>query len=108
MSLPFEENQFDLLVSTRFLRDIIHFADAKRALAEFARVTRKHFVIQLGEAISGGRAVEDDEIWHSTMSAEMNVRILEEHGLKIIEKRLVKEDEAENSRIHHVLCQKGD
>ena len=106
MSLPYEDNEFDLLVSTRFLRDIIPFADAKCALAEFVRVTKSTLVLQIGEAISGGRVPEGGETWHSSMSGEMNERLLAEFGLEIVEKRLVKSDPEENSNIHHALCRK--
>ncbi len=108
MDLPYEDGQFDLVVSTRFLRDIILFKDAKTALSEFIRVSKKYLIIQLGEAISDGRQVADDETWHSTMSAEMNLAILAEHGLDVLDRRLVKKDPDENSRIHHILCQKLD
>ena len=104
MNLPYADGQFDLLVSTRFLRDIIHFGDAKVALAEFVRVAGPHLILQLGEAIEGGRMPDDNETWHSSMSPKMVEQILTDHGLEIVEKRLVKEDTDENSRIHHILC----
>ena len=106
MDLPYEDNEFDLLVSTRFLRDIIVFGDAKRALNEFVRVTRQFLIIQLGEAISGGRTPSDDETWGSSMSSEANEALLKDVGLEILDKRLVKNDAEENSHIHHVLCRK--
>ncbi len=106
MALPYSDGEFDLLVSTRFLRDIILFEDAKKALAEFARVSRTYLILQLGEAIEGGRVPDGDEVWHSSMSADMNRELLSSHGLEIEEKRLVKEEADINSRIHHVLCRK--
>ena len=106
MSLPYADDQFDLLVSARFLRDIILFGDAKKALSEFVRVTKSHLIIQLGEAIDGGRTPDDDETWHSTMSSKMNQDLLGEYGLEIVEKRLVKADPDQNSLIHHLLCRK--
>lgn len=106
MDLPYADGQFDLMVSTRFLRDIILFGDAKKALSEFIRVSSRHVIIQLGEAITGGRMPDDTETWHSVMSPEMIEETLKGHGLEILEKRLVKHDPEENSRIHHILTRK--
>lgn len=106
MNLPYADGQFDMLVSTRFLRDIILFADAKKALAEFVRVAKTHLIIQIGEAIEGGRVPDEDETWHSSMSAEMNRELLAANGLEIVSKRLVKSDPEDNSAIHHILCRK--
>ena len=47
-ALPFKDKEFDLLVSTRFLRDIVVFSVAKDILREFARITKKYAIIQLG------------------------------------------------------------
>jgi len=106
MDLPYDDGQFDLMVSTRFLRDIILFGDAKKALSEFIRVSSGYLIIQLGEAITGGRIPDDTETWHSVMSPQMIEETLNAHGLEIVEKRLVKSNPDENSQIHHILCRK--
>ncbi|MDJ0641016.1 MAG: class I SAM-dependent methyltransferase [Paracoccaceae bacterium] len=106
IDLPFEDGAFDLLVSTRFLRDIISFADARRSLDEFARVTKRFAIIQLGHAIEGGTTPEDHVTMRSEMSAEGIDKLLADHGFTVTEKRLVKYDEDENSEIHHILCER--
>lgn len=106
-ALPFADGAFDLLVSTRFLRDIITFADAKLALAEFARVTSGHAIIQLGESTASKPAsVADDEAMGSLLSARQNRHLLADAGFQVVEKRLVKSDPVAQSEIYHMLCKK--
>ena len=104
-ALPFEDGAFDLLVSTRFLRDIITFSDAKLALAEFARVTSGHAIIQLGET-TGPKMGEPkpDQAMGSLLTARQIRHLLAEVGLQIVEKRLVKADPENSSEIYHILC----
>ena len=105
--LPYEDGEFDLLVSTRFLRDIIIFKHAKQALAEFARVTKSHAIIQLGQTTNAkGAMPKAGEAMGSKMSAKQIENLLTSVGFTIVEKRLVKSDEADNSEIYHVLCKK--
>lgn len=107
MKLDYADNQFDLLVSTRFLRDIIIADDAKLALAEFVRVTKRFAIIQLGENTqSRSEKVYGDTVLASRLSSAGNKRMLNDVGLKIIEKRLVKSDPNSNSEIFHYLCEK--
>ncbi len=105
--LPFEDGAFDLLVSTRFLRDIIVFSHARRVLAEFARVTSKYAIIQLGNTIQGHETPADDEIMSSKMSMEAVDDLLTANGLIPAERRLVKSDDGPEGEIHHVLCRKA-
>ncbi|WP_425083136.1 class I SAM-dependent methyltransferase [Ruegeria profundi] len=108
MSLEFDDGAFDLVVSTRFIRDIIVASDAKKALAEFARVTRKYAIIQLGENTRDqSDPVDPNVVFGSRLSAADNAEMLASVGLKVVEKRLVKSDEKENSHIYHVLCEKA-
>lgn len=107
-ALPFADGEFDLLVSTRFLRDIIPFGDAKASLREFARVTKRYAIIQLGHTIAGHAVPDDHVTMRSVMSADAVEALLADHGFKLIEKRLVKLDEDENSEIHHMLCERTD
>lgn len=106
-ALPFEDASFDLLVSTRFLRDIIPFADAKQALAEFARVTSGHAIIQLGQT-TGAKTAEpaEDEAMGSQLTARQLRHLLAEVGFQTVEKRLVKADPEDASEIYHILCKK--
>ena len=62
--LPYSDEQFDLLVSTRFLRDIVVFSEAQTMLAEMARVTKKYAIIQLGENPDGHMRPEADDVKH--------------------------------------------
>ncbi len=106
-ALPYQDAEFDLLVSTRFLRDIIVYKDAKQALAEFARVTRSHAIIQLGQTMaSKGAQPQAGEAMGSKMSAAQIKTLLKAVGFEIVEKRLVKQDEAAQSEIYHILCKK--
>ncbi len=104
-ALPYRKGQFDLLVSTRFLRDIVLFADAKRMLAEMARVTRKFAIIQLGHDPNGHRMPADDEVMGSLMGRAEVDALLAGNGLEVTDRRLVKTME-DGGEIHHVLCRK--
>jgi ubiquinone/menaquinone biosynthesis C-methylase UbiE len=107
MDLEYADGQFDLLVSTRFLRDIIVSADAKKALSEFARVTSKYAIIQLGQNTKDNDDPADPEvILASRLSEKGNVELLKDSGFRILEKRLVKSDPEDDSEIFHFLCEK--
>ncbi len=107
MELPFSDGQFDLLVSTRFLRDIIVAKDAIAALHEFARVTKKHAIIQLGEHTSPeGAELDPEHVLGSRLSEKANIEMLSKAGFEIVEKRLVKSDPSESSVIYHFLLKK--
>lgn len=108
MALPFEDSTFDLLVSTRFLSDIITFADARVALDEFRRVTRSFAVLQLCETNDGqGHVPADEAAMRDLMEREQNDALLTEHGFTPVERYLVREDEDRVSRVHHILCKVG-
>lgn len=102
--LPFEDERFDLLVSTRFLRDIITYDVAKRALAEFSRVTKKYAIIQLGQNANGDTPLTDADVMAGKMSEEKVTQLLADNKFRIMERRLVKDDE--EGLIHHILCEK--
>jgi len=104
-NLPYSDGQFDLLVSTRFLRDIVLFETARQMLAEFARVTRKYAIIQLGETTGTPRQPHPQEVMGSLMSREMVDDLLAENGLISTERRLVNTLETEGD-IYHILCEK--
>lgn len=46
--LPYPDAAFGLVVSTRFLRHVLPFDQARRALAEMARVSNAHAIIEMG------------------------------------------------------------
>ncbi|MEM6594668.1 MAG: class I SAM-dependent methyltransferase [Pseudomonadota bacterium] len=110
MALPFKDQSFDLVSSVRFIRDIINKPDALQAMREFARVTRRYAIIQLGEHSSEGasshRELSDATPLHSQLSAAGNAAMLAEIGFSIIDKRLVKHDPDEGSAVYHVLLEK--
>lgn len=108
MALEYQDDQFDLLVSTRFIRDIIVARDARKALAEFARVTKRFAIIQLGETtLDQSEAVDPDFVLESKLTAEDNAAMLAGVGLRVLDKRLVKHDADINSNIFHFLCEKS-
>lgn len=107
MDLPYEDGAFDLLVSTRFLRDIVTYADARRALREFARVTRRFAIVQLGQSIDGtSRPVAEDAPMGSHFSGAAVDDLLAVNGFAVRARALVKHDPDQNSEIHHILCEK--
>ncbi len=105
--LPFEDGQFDLLVSTRFLRDIITFGDAKKTLAEFARVTKSYAILQIGVRLEEPfRTPGDDEKMGSEMSLVQTSQLLESYGFLIKDSRFVKGVGDKSSEIRHFLCER--
>ena len=104
-SLPYEDGAFDLVVSTRFLRDIVTFGPAKQMLAEMARVTSKYAIIQLGNSFKGTRTPPDDEVMGGNLSRAGVDKLLKANGLKVKDRRLVKSEE-EVGEIYHILCEK--
>ncbi len=105
MDLPYKDGAFDLVVSTRFLRDIVTFGMAKKMLAEMARVTSKYAIIQLGNNFDDGRTPADDEVMGGNLSKAGVDKLLKDNGLKVADRRLVL-SEPEIGEIYHVLCEK--
>ena len=105
MDLPYKDGAFDLVVSTRFLRDIVTFGMAKKMLAEMARVTSKYAIIQLGNNFKTGRTPNDDEVMGGNLSMAGVDKLLKDNGLQVKERRLVL-SEPEIGEIYHVLCEK--
>jgi len=105
-NLPYGDDQFDLVVSTRFLRDIVTFKVAKKVLAEFARVTKKYAIIQLGQSLSDNKAPDENGTMGGALSEQDIAQLLDQHGFKILEKRLVHSLPEDNSEIFHYLCEK--
>ncbi len=101
--LPYADASFDLVVSTRFLRDIITFGMAKQTLSEMARVTTKYAILQLGQNPNGDQDVADDEVMASLFSGEHNDELLRNHGFEPVERRLVHATD-EVGEVYHILC----
>ena len=102
--MPFNDGEFDLLVSTRFLRDIVTFGAAKRILTEFARITSGYAIIQLGQSDFGNVVPDDNETMAGVMSAAALDQLLADHGFRVMERRLV--NDHDGGKIHHILCQR--
>ncbi|MEM7469919.1 MAG: class I SAM-dependent methyltransferase [Pseudomonadota bacterium] len=109
-SLPYPDASFDLVSSVRFIRDIIIKPDAVKAMQEFARVSRKYAIIQLGQHSGTGSDVladlDDTLPLHSQLSAAGNTAMLQELGFGIVDKRLVKSDPDDASEVYHFLLEK--
>jgi ubiquinone/menaquinone biosynthesis C-methylase UbiE len=105
-ALPFGNEEFDLLVSTRFLRDIVTYSVAKDVLKEFSRITKKYAIIQLGQNFESGFAPNENSTMGGSLSEKAIHKLLLDNKFKVIEKRLVHSLEQDNSEIYHYLCEK--
>lgn len=106
MNLPFADEQFDLVVSTRFLSDIIVYRDAKKVISEFSRVTKKYAIIQLGQNRGEGFIPGEDSPMGGLMSETDVAEMLEGFNLRILDARLVLEKDADSADMYHFLCEK--
>ena len=105
-SLPYDADEFDLLVSTRFLRDIVSYRTAKKVLREFSRVTKQYAIIQLGQNRQEGFIPDDESPMRGSLSETGVHKLLKENRFEVIEKRLVLSHENEGTDIYHFLCKK--
>ena len=105
--LPYEDEEFDLVVSCRFLSDIIIFGDAKIAIKELHRVTKKHAILQLSENPKEHIEPADSEIMGNLMARENVEALLLSLGFKLIERRLVRTSDVAGE-IYHMLFEKVD
>ena len=101
---PFPDAAFDLLVSTRFLNNIISFRDARKALAEFARITKTYAIIQLGHTNATARTPAEDEAMACFMSPDAVTNLLRTHGFEPVDRRLVVANPETSNEIFHFLC----
>lgn len=89
LTLPFEDNSFDLVVSFRFIPHIISYDQALVALKEFHRVTSRFAIVQLGEREPGEyrrrlpKGHEKMESWLYPAEVE---ELLQGIGFEILEK----------------------
>lgn len=103
--LPYEDKQFDLVVSSRFLRDIIHFGPGKKTLREFARVTKSYAIIQMGQQIDPTDDYpKDNERMGSRLTGAEIEALLDETGFVLKDKTRVSHEPEENSEIYFYLC----
>lgn len=103
-ALPFSDDEFDLLVSTRFMHSIIVFSDVKKTLTEFSRVTKHHAILQLGISVKPvDDYPKDNERMDCRLSREELDALLAKHKFEITDQALVKDDE-ENGEIYNFLC----
>ena len=105
METPFKDGEFDLVVSTRFLSNIVTYIDARRALAEFARITSRYGIIQLGHRTEDTRIPRRRETMDTCMSRDDVDAMLRANGLEPIERRLVLETPETGGEMHHILCE---
>ncbi|MEO0567844.1 MAG: class I SAM-dependent methyltransferase [Pseudomonadota bacterium] len=106
MDVPFDSESFDLVVSTRFLSNIVTYADARKALYEFNRISRRYGILQLGHNIGETVQPDPNQTMDTIMSKKAVDDLLGEFGFKILERRLVLEGPAEGGQMHHILCEK--
>ncbi|MBB5514625.1 ubiquinone/menaquinone biosynthesis C-methylase UbiE [Rubricella aquisinus] len=104
-NLPFKDRQFDLLVSVRFLSNIIVKDVALASLREFRRVTDGHAILQLAYTHEGGIDVPGNEVMDDRMSKKDTIGILTDAGFKVIDQIGVKDVEENNSTIYMFLCE---
>ena len=90
------------------LRDIIVFRKAKEILKEFARVTSRFAIIQLGHNRSEGFVPDDDVPMGGWLSEHDIVALLKDSGFEVLEKRLVLRHDKEGNDVYHFLCKKSD
>lgn len=105
-SLPYQDEEFDLLVSTRFLRDIVVYRTAKEILREFSRVTKRYAIIQLGQNRQEGFVPDEGTPMGGSLSEADIYQLLKVNRFEVIEKRLVLSHNKEGTDIYHFLCKK--
>lgn len=106
LEAPFKDNEFDLLVSTRFLSHIVSYKDARAALTEFARITKTHAIIQLGYTTAEPRIPAEEEAMACFMSRDSIDNLLRTHGFEPLERRLVVANPETSNEIYHILCRR--
>lgn len=103
--LPFEDGAFDLVVSTRFLRDVVPFGAAKKMIAEMSRVTSRYAILQLGNSFGDDTTPNDKDVMAGNLSRDSVDMLLLDYNFEVLERRLVRENQR-GGEIHHILCRK--
>jgi ubiquinone/menaquinone biosynthesis C-methylase UbiE len=105
-ALKYEDNTFDLVVSVRFLQNIIPYRMVRLALQEMARVTKSwailEFEVRKPEAVDAGFPGEDDPLRDLMYQHQIDA-MLEKAGLRTKEVLPVYDNGASNYCI--MLCE---
>ena len=106
-NLPFGDQSVDVVVCFRFLQSIVNFGDAKRIIAEFARVSRKWAVLHLNlrpADAAGSRWPQDDEPMRGSLSLDEAEKMLLGLGFQI--SKIEGPMPAQGKNEHVLLCEK--
>lgn len=107
--LPYPDASFDLVVSFRFLDTILSFGDTKKALAEFARVTKSRAILEISvrkESFARPRMPREDEVMGGLLYPRELEELLATFKLRVIKKSDVIKDTGE-WHMHAYLCEKA-
>ena len=73
-------------------------------MREFARITKKYAIIQLGHNRKTGFVPDENSPMGGWLSEKDLTKLLNSYGFEVVEKRLVLERDEEESDIYHILC----
>src|SRR5690606_33745200 len=107
-ALPYPNDSVDLVVSFRFLDTIVSFGDAKKALAEFARVTKDKAILEISvrkESFARPRLPRDDEVMGGLLYPKELEELLAGVGLRIVRRSELIKDTGK-WHMHAYLCEK--
>jgi ubiquinone/menaquinone biosynthesis C-methylase UbiE len=107
-AMNFEDGSFHALASIRFLGAIITFGQAKQALREFARVTRKHAIFsmyELKEGASRRGMPGDDETMGGRLYPQEIEELLGSVGFQVV-KKLGPLAEKKDRAVYMYLCER--
>jgi ubiquinone/menaquinone biosynthesis C-methylase UbiE len=107
-NLQYPDGAFDLVVSFRFLDTILSFGDAKKALAEFSRVTKSKAILELSvrkESFARPRLPREDEVMGGLLYPKELEELLATVRLRVVKKSEVIKDTGD-WHMHAYLCEK--
>jgi ubiquinone/menaquinone biosynthesis C-methylase UbiE len=109
-AMPFEDGSFHALVCIRFLGAIISFAQAKQALREFARVTRKQAIFSINARKDGAprrRMPTDSETMGGRLYAHEISELLRSSGFRVARKLgPLAENKDRTGAVYVYLCER--
>jgi ubiquinone/menaquinone biosynthesis C-methylase UbiE len=106
--LQYPDASFDLVVSFRFLDTILSFGDAKKALAEFSRVTKSRAILEISarkESFARPRLPREDEVMGGLLYPRELEELLATFKLRIVKKSDMIKDTGD-WHMHAYLCEK--
>ena len=108
-ALPWPDASFDLVTSARFLRDIVPYPHAVRAIADLARVLRPggHAILQLGLNHGEGFAPDPELTMGGALDEGQMAELLAAHGLTMIDRIAVQGGPGDAEAIYFILCAKA-